>query len=209
VPTDNPFYDGSGPNYDSIWAYGLRNPYRAYYDAPTDRLLIGDVGGNDATTAIEELELGARGANYGGPTWKAPATRPARARSTPTRTTAATRRSRAGSSIHGDQFPSSYKGSYFFADYTQNWIKRLTFGANGQVNGVFPFEPPDGHNDGPYGDIVYLVEGPEGALYYLDLGYSDISGTFGISKLRRIRFVSGNQPPIAASDATPNRDRRR
>ena len=26
---------------------GLRNPYRAYYDAPTGRLLIGDVGGND------------------------------------------------------------------------------------------------------------------------------------------------------------------
>ena len=46
VPTDNPFYDGSGPNYDAIWALGLRNPYRAYYDAPTGRLLIGDVGGN-------------------------------------------------------------------------------------------------------------------------------------------------------------------
>ena len=35
VPTDNPFYDGAGPNYDAIWALGLRNPYRAYYDAPT------------------------------------------------------------------------------------------------------------------------------------------------------------------------------
>src|SRR5262249_59984671 len=35
VPTDNPFYDGAGPNVDSIWARGLRNPYRAYYDKPT------------------------------------------------------------------------------------------------------------------------------------------------------------------------------
>ena len=26
VPTDNPFYDGAGPNYDAIWALGLRNP---------------------------------------------------------------------------------------------------------------------------------------------------------------------------------------
>ena len=34
-------YDGSGPNYDAIWALGLRNPYRAYCDAPTGRLLIG------------------------------------------------------------------------------------------------------------------------------------------------------------------------
>ncbi len=56
VPTDNPFYDGSGPNYDAIWALGLRNPYRAYYDVPTGRLLIGDVGGNNASTAVEEIE---------------------------------------------------------------------------------------------------------------------------------------------------------
>ena len=29
VPTDNPFYDGAGPNCDAIWALGLRNPFRA------------------------------------------------------------------------------------------------------------------------------------------------------------------------------------
>ena len=46
APTDNPFYDGAGPNWDSVWAYGLRNPFRAYYDPPTGRLFVGDVGGN-------------------------------------------------------------------------------------------------------------------------------------------------------------------
>ena len=51
MPTDNPFYDGAGPNIDSIWARGLRNPFRAYYDAPTGRYYIADVGGNDAATA--------------------------------------------------------------------------------------------------------------------------------------------------------------
>ena len=45
---------------------------------------------------------------------------------------------------HGTQFPSSYQGSYFFADYTQNWIKRMTFDASGNVTGVFNFEPIDG-----------------------------------------------------------------
>ena len=42
-------------------------PIRAYYDAPTGRLIIGDVGGNDYSTAIEEVDIGARGANYGWP----------------------------------------------------------------------------------------------------------------------------------------------
>ena len=104
---------------------------------------------------------------------------------------------------HGTQFPSSYQGSYFFADYTQNWIRRLTFDANGNVNGVFNFEPADGTVDGPYGDIVYLTEGPDGALYYVDLGYSDVGGTFGVSKIRRIRYVQSNQPPVAVASANP------
>ena len=80
IPTDNPFYDGAGPNWDSIWAYGLRNPFRAFYDAPTGRMYIGDVGGNDYSTAKEEVNLGARGANYGWPDYEgycsAPCTTP-------------------------------------------------------------------------------------------------------------------------------------
>ena len=48
----------------------------------------------------------------------------------------------------GSQFPSEYVGSYFFADYTRNWIRRLTFDANGNVSGVFNFEPIDGSVDG-------------------------------------------------------------
>ena len=189
VPTDNPFYDGAGPNYDAIWALGLRNPFRAYYDAPTGRLIIGDVGGNDYSTAIEEIDIGARGANYGWPNVEAPNGNPAY--TAPAYYYPHNGRDAAitgGFVYHGTQFPSSYQGSYFFADYTQNWIKRLTFDANGNVTGVFNFEPADGSVDGPYGDIVYLTEGPDGALYYVDLGYSDISGTFGVSKIRRIEL---------------------
>jgi PKD repeat protein len=113
IPTDNPFYDGAGPNVDSIWARGLRNPFRAYYDAPTERY------------------------------------------------------------------------------------------ANGAVASTFNFEPANGAADGPYGDIVYLAEGPDGALYYVDLGYSDDSGSWGISKIRRIRYVQDNQAPVVVVAATP------
>ena len=34
---------------------------------------------------------------------------------------------------HGTQFPSSYRGAYFYADYTQNWIRGCRFDANGNV----------------------------------------------------------------------------
>ncbi len=145
VPTDNPFYDGSGPNYDAIWALGLRNPYRAYYDVPTGRLLIGDVGGNNASTAIEELNVGVRGANYGWPNVEGTSSNPAY--TNPIYSYPHNGRDAAitgGFVYHGTQFPSSYQGSYFFADYAQNWIKRLTFDANGNVNGVFNFEPANG-----------------------------------------------------------------
>lgn len=204
VPTDNPFYDGAGPNFDAIWALGLRNPFRAYYDAPTGRLIIGDVGGNTYSTAIEEIDIGARGANYGWPNVETPNGNPAY--TAPAYYYPHNGRDAAvvaGFVYHGTQFPSEYQGSFFFADYTQNWIKRLTFDANGKVTGVINFEPQDGSVDGPYGDIVYLTEGPEGALYYLDLGYSDISGTFGVSKIRRISFIDSNLPPVASASASP------
>ena len=204
APADNPFYDGTGPNWDSIWAIGLRNPYRAYYDMPTGRLLIGDVGGNDYSTAMEEVNLGVRGANYGWPDVEGNSGNPAF--TDPLYAYAHNGRDASitgGFVYRGTQFPSSYQGSYFFADYTQNWIRRLTFDVNGNVSGVVNFEPADGSVDGPYGDIVYLTEGPDGAVYYLDLGYSDTSGQFGVSKLHRVQYVQSDLPPVASASAIP------
>lgn len=42
IPADNPFLSTAGAR-GEIWAYGLRNPYRASF-APDGRLTIGDVG---------------------------------------------------------------------------------------------------------------------------------------------------------------------
>ena len=204
VPTDNPFYDGAGPNYDAVWALGLRNPYRAYYDAPTGRLLIGDVGGNVASTAIEELDLGARGANYGWPNVEGTSSNPAFTNPIYSYPHNGRDASITGGFVYrGTQFPSEYQGSYFFGDYAQNTIKRLTFDPNGNVNGVFNFEPANGAPDGPTGDIVYLTQGPEGALYYIDLGVADTTGQIGVSKIRRISFTGANQPPVAQASANP------
>ena len=204
APIDNPFYDGNGPHWDSVWAYGLRNPYRASYDSATGRLYIGDVGGNDNSNAKEELDVGVRGANYGWPDFEgvcpAPCTSPLYSYAHNGANASIT----GGFVYHGNQFPSSMRGNYFFADYVQHWIKRLTFDANGNVDGVFNFEPISGSPSESAGDVVYLTEGPDGALYYVDLGYSDISGTFGVSKVRRISYQQSNQAPVALASASPS-----
>jgi len=73
VPQDNPAV-GDGPPFggadgcvdgfcDEIFAYGLRNPFRFSFDRATGQMYIADVGQND----LEEIDLGASGANYGWP----------------------------------------------------------------------------------------------------------------------------------------------
>jgi glucose/arabinose dehydrogenase len=62
IPPNNPFAAGGGR--PEVWAYGLRNPYRASFDAATGNLWIGDVGQN----AVEEIDLMRPtdgGANFG------------------------------------------------------------------------------------------------------------------------------------------------
>jgi glucose/arabinose dehydrogenase len=128
VPTDNPFYDGNGPNVDAIWALGLRNPYRFSFDMPTGRMYIGEVGFN----TTEEVNLGAAGANYGWPVCEGQCassgmTNPIFTYPHAGSSSAVT----AGFVYRGTQFPSQYQGVFFFGDYVRSWIKYLTLDGNG------------------------------------------------------------------------------
>ena len=48
-----------------------------------------------------------------------------------------------------------------------------------------------------------MTEGPDGALYYVDMGFSDWTSEFTLSKIRRISYVDSNLPPVAAASANP------
>jgi glucose/arabinose dehydrogenase len=61
-PDDNPFYTGSGSDWQgSIWALGLRNPYTFAIDPVDGSVFINDVGEG----SWEEINDGQAGANFG------------------------------------------------------------------------------------------------------------------------------------------------
>ncbi len=62
IPADNPFAASGGA--PEVYAYGLRNPYRASFDRVTGDLYIGDVG-QDAIEEIDLVRPGEAGLNFG------------------------------------------------------------------------------------------------------------------------------------------------
>jgi hypothetical protein len=60
IPADNPFVNTPGA-LPEIWAYGLRYPQSFGWDSATGTMYINDLG----QAAIEEVDVGIAGANYG------------------------------------------------------------------------------------------------------------------------------------------------
>jgi len=63
IPPSNPFVGGAGE--DEIWAYGLRNPWRASFDRANGDMYIGDVGQLTREEVDFQPAAGAGGENYG------------------------------------------------------------------------------------------------------------------------------------------------
>ncbi len=62
IVTDNALDSDSNPNtLSEIYAFGLRNPQRYGWDTATGNMYIADIGQN----VVEEINLGANGANFG------------------------------------------------------------------------------------------------------------------------------------------------
>jgi glucose/arabinose dehydrogenase len=206
VPTDNPFYDGAGPNADEIWAYGFRNPYRASFDDVTGLFWVGDVGGNVDTNAYEEVNLVEAGRNYGWPLCEGPVSGPKNGPLCPSGVTGPVSyyshaigegccRNRAivgGEVYRASAFPLA--GHYLYLDYATNEVSWVELGPDGRtavstglVTEVGSFTP------------VWLGVGPDGNVYWLSLGFG------GNGQLRRLTYTGTvNRPPvITAASATP------
>ena len=66
VPAGNPFADDGDPDTRAdIWAYGLRNPYRASFDRETGDFWIGDVGQGAREEIDFQPAVSEGGENYG------------------------------------------------------------------------------------------------------------------------------------------------
>ena len=187
-----------GPNKDDIWARGLRNPYRLSVDPVTGRLYIGEVGGNDDATAWEEVNIGIAGANYGWPLCEGVLhaggiTDPFYAYPHNVRDAAIT----GGFVYRGSQFPSDI-GKLLLRRYAQNTLKPCEARRQWERARRKQLLPVDGATDGTsIGDPVKFTQGPDGSVYYVDIGF-DEGFHPNPSAIRRIRYTLGNQPPMAA-----------
>ncbi len=168
IPTDNPFYNTATGANRAIWALGLRNPYTFTFQQTTGRMFINDVG----ASSFEEINDGIAGSNYGWPDEEGP---PSGAPNPDYRyplfsyghgngTTAG--RAITGGAFYNPvtpQFPDSYLGKYFFADFVNDWIRLLDPATNTAT--LFATSA-----NGP----VDLHVGQVGSLYYLSRGNNNL-----------------------------------
>ena len=177
IPTDNPFYSTANGNNRSIWSLGLRNPYTFAFQRTTGRMFINDVG----QSTWEEINDGIAGSNYGWPTTEGPTTSPNFR--TPIFAYGRSPSETGGCAITGGafydpvttQFPGSYLGKYFFADFCSGWIRL--------------FDPAEGTATGFATGISLPVDlrvSADGSLYYLARGAGAVF---------RIQYPASQQPP--------------
>jgi glucose/arabinose dehydrogenase len=216
VPADNPVI--AGKTIGEIWAYGVRNPYRSQFErgrttanpqgAPAAPYWMGDVGGNVAETAYEEVDIGEAGKNYGWPLCEGPLGLPKSGVVCPVGITGPAlfyphtagvaccfnKAIIGGQMYRSGNFPLS--GYYIFGDYPSSTISWMQLDGTGRVSndsGLVRKLQTGGLDEAP----VWIDISPDGNIYFLDI----FTGN-----LRRLTYSGGstNVPPvITAATANP------
>ncbi|WP_161602501.1 PQQ-dependent sugar dehydrogenase [Tautonia marina] len=195
IPDDNPYVGILPGKYASIWASGLRNPFRLSIHPETGQVNIGDVGQWD----WEEINLGVPGANYGWPDVEGPSEPGDLRFSDPIHAYSHT----PGDPLIGcavsasvyylpeqPSFPAEYVGDLFYADYC-NGIRILEEGTHEPR--WFDREP---------NFVTDLAVGPGGDLYYVSLGDFRHDGTtFDNGAVYRITYTGSDEPVVSRPPA--------
>jgi glucose/arabinose dehydrogenase len=221
---DNPLVGNPDANARRIVAFGLRNPFRFAIDPVTHEVYVGNVGWNDFEEIDRFNASSAAAYNSGWPCYEGPdrqsiyenadlalceslyedpgsASPPFfsyrhRQGLTPGDPCLDFKGSAiAGFAFYGEgPFPDPYHGALFFTDSVRGCIYVMFPGADGRPDPstVTTFMT---HSD-PYSGVDLEV-GPEGDVYYASLFTEAGGNEFEPGAIHRIRYFSGNQPPVA------------
>jgi putative heme-binding domain-containing protein len=180
APEDNPFRDVPGAR-PEIWALGFRNPYTMALHPRTGAIYVNDVVWGKET--VYEL---VRGGNYRHPSFQGKG-----AEQSPMH--AGGGLIGGGTWYFGNQFPESYRGSYFLTDWRGNVIRRII---SEQEPRVVPFAVGVPRP-------TYIKQGPDDALYWLSANYETMRGTVYRISWSRVSEESAGAP-TAIKDFDPD-----
>jgi glucose/arabinose dehydrogenase len=222
---DNPFYNVGASvdpdtqynnsvtsNRSKVYSLGLRNPFKFTVNQTSGEPFIGDVG----FFTWEEIDTG-RGKNFGWPFYEGgangseqtplykdlqeakdfyasgkPVEAPILARSHPLEGATALIM---GDFYTGTTYPSVYNNALFFSDANTGRIFAATFDSAGKIDTVKSFA------NGLFG-VVQMQMGPDGNLYYIQIGNLDVPNTGLIG-----RWVPGGQGNLLSGGPTPKPSR--
>jgi glucose/arabinose dehydrogenase len=212
IPPSNPFVAREG--LDEIWAYGLRNPWRASFDRETGNLWINDVG----ELAREEVNLqppeSSGGENYGWPhregtistSWPGPPITGyvdpiydySRDNPDPLMAGAIV----AASGLYRGPVP-SLVGHYLFTDFASGNIWQIDPDADDPRSTVTNINQRLAPNSGTIHAIAAFGEDADGNLYLMDHGFGDAGEVFRVATTSRRAVWNGSDAAAgAAGDGT-------
>jgi len=174
----NPYYDtpGASRQQKSIWAIGLRNPWKMSLDPVTQRIFVIDVGGNNEEINDVTNPDPAKNYNYG---WDQ---RGQTAQEQPATTIApffAYSHNNWGCAITSGVFfnpqttnyPAQYKNKFFFSDWCKGWYRSIDVTkptAEFQEFATDDFGSILGTSVGIDGNIYYIKYNNTGSLWRID-----------------------------------------